>query len=161
MESFEKMFRESKGAPVTWNGTQIKLLESFKVIGPASFRLVFEYANQRWRQGLIIRTDRGLIHGDQTQSKSVVIWEDQGRELGFKTDPKTRRMDLNNIWDTGDGCMHSWHNGAAMIVEQVTPSIFRFRCNDGQPNDDFDDLVFRLEIGAGTVAPEARPSTSS
>ncbi len=40
--------------------------------------------------------------------------------------------------------MHSWHNGAAIIVEPV-PFGRRYRCNDGIANDDFNDLIFRLE----------------
>lgn len=49
-----------------------------------------------------------------------------------------------NVWDIGDGAVESGY-GTAMIVEQL-PNGRRYRCNDGHPDDDFDDLIFRIEI---------------
>jgi hypothetical protein len=52
---------------------------------------------------------------------------------------------VKNVWDTGNGVMQSWHNGAAMIIHRGTSST-KYECNDGFPDDDFDDLVFRIEL---------------
>lgn len=54
-------------------------------------------------------------------------------------------LHVKNIWDSGNGNADSCHNGAAMIVE-ISGSIRLYRCNDGHPDDDFDDLVFSLEL---------------
>jgi hypothetical protein len=51
---------------------------------------------------------------------------------------------VKNVWDTGDGVTHSWLNGAAMIVD-VDVSKRTYRCNDGFADDDFDDIIFRIE----------------
>ena len=52
---------------------------------------------------------------------------------------------VKNVWDTGDGTIQIWHNGAAMIVERAG-NARRYRCNDGNPNADFDDLIFRVVL---------------
>ncbi|OJW19261.1 MAG: hypothetical protein BGO58_03090 [Sphingopyxis sp. 65-8] len=52
---------------------------------------------------------------------------------------------MKNVWDTGDGVMQSWHAGGAMIVEEIE-NVRRYLCNDGELDDDFDDLIFTLEI---------------
>jgi hypothetical protein len=54
-------------------------------------------------------------------------------------------LEVYNLWDKGDGVTEAWHNGAAMIVEEI-PGGRRYRCNDGYPDDDFDDLVFELVL---------------
>lgn len=53
-----------------------------------------------------------------------------------------------NAWDLGDGRPQSWHNGVALLVEEI-PTGRRYHCNDGDPDDDLDDLVFRVEVVAG------------
>jgi hypothetical protein len=85
-----------------------------------------------------------------------VLWED--------TSPKSVEIELLgpaehvavfNMWQdpnrvmipgvTGSGQVnHYWQNGAAMIVEEI-PNGRRYRCNDGEPDDDFDDLIFTVE----------------
>jgi hypothetical protein len=32
-----------------------------------------------------------------------------------------------------------------MIIEQLPNDGRRYHCNDGEPDEDFDDLVFRIE----------------
>lgn len=83
---------------------------------------------------------------DQIIRRGIVLWHDtapQTVELEFLGKPSST-IEVKNVWDVGDGVIHSWHNGAAMIVEQL-PSGRRYRCNDGFADDDFDDIVFRLE----------------
>jgi len=53
---------------------------------------------------------------------------------------------VKNVWDMGDGVMQSWNAGGAMIVEGDAVSR-RYLCNDGELDDDFDDMIFTLEIG--------------
>ena len=40
--------------------------------------------------------------------------------------------------------LESGHNGAAMIVEEIENGR-RYRCNDGAPDEDFDDIVFTVQ----------------
>jgi hypothetical protein len=43
----------------------------------------------------------------------------------------------------GRGTTDAWHNGAAMIVHDISNGK-QYQCNDGHPDDNFDDLVFRV-----------------
>jgi len=36
--------------------------------------------------------------------------------------------------------------GNAFWIESITPSCYRFHCNDHKMDDDFDDLIFDLEV---------------
>ena len=49
------------------------------------------------------------------------------------------------MWRINDGAMQYEHNGAAMYFEEI-PNGKRYFCNDGYPDDDFDDLIFSIEI---------------
>jgi hypothetical protein len=64
----------------------------------------------------------------------------------LKIQTKKGECQVKNVWDTGDGVMDSWHNGGAMVVEEIA-SGRRYKCNDGRPDDDFNDIVFRIEPG--------------
>ncbi|MCB1117403.1 MAG: hypothetical protein KDK50_02345, partial [Chlamydiia bacterium] len=54
---------------------------------------------------------------------------------------------VQNFWEdvnhTNTVYIDKAHNGAAMIVEEI-PNGRRYRCNDGEPDDDFDDIVFTI-----------------
>jgi hypothetical protein len=51
-----------------------------------------------------------------------------------------------NVWNNGSlrHGIDGQHGGAAMIVEEIDNG-FRYRCNDGYPDNDLDDIVFRIE----------------
>jgi hypothetical protein len=110
--------------------------------------LVFEKANRIWRQGVCLTIDGQSGHfliNDQQISKATVLWKDTApKEVIFTVKTKSDKLQVKNVWDTGDGVMHSWFNGAAMIVKEIDRGR-RYFCNDGHPDDDFKDLVFRLE----------------
>ena len=77
---------------------------------------------------------------------AVVLWKHSApRKVALKVYSQKAEILVKNVWDVGDGVMHSWHNGAAMIIENQG-TIRRYRCNDGHPNDDFDDLIFHIQL---------------
>lgn len=87
-----------------------------------------------------------IVKGQRIPGKNgTVMWEDTAPQtVEFEADTDSAAVEVRNVWDVGDGVMHSWHNGAAMIVEDL-PDGRRYRCNDGEADDDLDDIVFRLE----------------
>jgi hypothetical protein len=144
--SFEQLFRESKGKPIRYNGKLLQLVDRLTLTNGQQLKLTFESVSSQWRQGVCLKTDGGFIVNGQDLKKSVVLWHDTApREMAFRVRTRKGFCDVKNVWDTGDGVMQSWHNGAAMRVEK-TPSGRRYRCNDGQPDDDFDDIVFLIEV---------------
>jgi hypothetical protein len=146
MPSFEELFRKSKGQPVEYNGQTIQMVDRVPVADGQQLRVVFESTNSVWKQGVYLTTDGTFEVNSQVMPKAVVLWQDTApREVVLRIKSSKGECSIKNVWDVGNGTMDSWHHGAAMIVENHE-SYRRYRCNDGQPDDDFDDIVFRLEL---------------
>lgn len=144
MPSFEDLFMKSKGQPVEYAGETIQMVDRIPVFTGQKIRIVFEAVNSKWKQGVHLSIDGEFAVNGQTVKKAVVLWEDTApKEVTLEVKSKKGECLIKNVWDIGDGVMHSWHNGAAMIVE-TTELKRRYRCNDGQPDDNFNDLVFTV-----------------
>lgn len=145
MVVFEEMFRDSKGKPVEYNGQTIQLVDELPISAKVRMRIYFEQANSKWRQGIALMTTGSFEIAGQEVKRGLALWQDTApQEVELVIRSQSAVLQVKNIWDVGDGITESWHNGAAMIVEEI-PNGRRYRCNDGQPNDDFDDIIFRLE----------------
>lgn len=145
MTSFEKMFRESKGKPITYMGKTLVMNDRFPTHGAASLNLTIETSSPGWRQGVALDTVGSFSVNGRPVSGKIVIWQDTGPPIvEIELIGNCASVEIKNVWDIGDGVMQAWHNGAAMIVEELAHGR-RYRCNDGYPDDDFDDIVFRIE----------------
>jgi hypothetical protein len=145
MTPFQELFAKADGKPVWYKGQIIQLVDDWAVPDGQRIRLTFESVNSEWRQGVYLLSDGGFeVEGAET--KTAVFWSDAAPDV-IELSVKTKRGSfvVKNVWDAGNGVMHSWRGGAAMIVDP-TPSGRRYRCNDGQVDDDFDDLVFQIEL---------------
>jgi hypothetical protein len=147
MPAFDKMFAATKEEFIEYEGKRLFQADRMPLNGAVALRVHLEAANSEWRQGIRLKCEgRFRVNGQTIPGKGgFVLWHD--------TAPPTVEVEVlgnvaeilvYNVWDVGDGTIHSWHNGAAMIVEEL-PDGRRYRCNDGEPDDDFDDLVFRVE----------------
>jgi hypothetical protein len=147
MPSFEPLFRAAGGKPIAYLGKTLVMFDQLPLDGGKDVQVTFESAGGKYRQGIRIRADGAMrVNGQLIRGNpGLVFWRDTAPntfvvELVDTDGPIT----VYNVWDTGDGTVHSWHNGAAMIVDEL-PAGRRYHCNDGEPDDDFDDLVFRIE----------------
>jgi hypothetical protein len=148
MTSFQAMFVESKGKPIQYKGMTLVLMDRFPTEGAKAIRLVFEECKGKWRQGVSLicdgqfRINERLFEG---RKKGIGLWQDTAPPtIEIELVGPVQELEVHNVWDLGNGVVHYWHNGAAMIVEELSNGR-RYRCNDGEADDDFDDLVFRLE----------------
>ncbi len=145
MICFQDLFQESKGQPIVYQGKTIVMVDHFPTEGAKQFRLVFEECNAQWRQGAALEIEGKFKVNGQTIRNGIILWHDTAPQIvEFEVMGKPSTIQVKNVWDTGNGLIHSWHNGAAMIVEPV-PFGRRYRCNDGFADDDFNDIIFRLE----------------
>jgi hypothetical protein len=144
MSTFEDLFLKSKGQPVTYKGQVIQMVDRLRVDNGQAMKIAFESVNSSWRQGICLTTDGSFEVNSQKIKKSVVLWHDTAPvEVLLKVWTNKGECQVKNVWDVGDGVMHSWHNGAAMIVEEF-PAGRRYRCNDGRADEDFDDIIFNI-----------------
>ncbi len=89
---------------------------------------------------------------ENTAPKEIYIrlWHDNSKRKQPKSLPKKGILGIKNIWNTGNGTISSWIGGAAMIVEEIKNGK-RYRCNDGHPDENFDDIVFTIQKVDGPV----------
>lgn len=121
------------------------MMDHFPTNGASQLRLVFESCNGEWRQGIQLQVNGKFKVNGQSIRKGIVLWHDTAPEVvNFEISANVSTVEVNNVWDVGDGVIHWWHNGAAMIVEAVENGS-RYHCNDGFADDDFNDIVFRIE----------------
>lgn len=146
MASFESLFRESKGKPIVHKGQELHLVDFIPFREGQRVKVTFEGARSEWRQGVELSAHGALEVAGQTINGPIVLWRDTApTEIEIRILAPAGQLEVKNVWDTGDGVTHSWHNGAAMIIERLPTGGRRYRCNDGHPDEDFDDVVFRIE----------------
>jgi hypothetical protein len=146
MPDFSEMFIPNKGRPVEYRGRTIQMFDKFPVENGRTIRVAFESVGSEWLQGIGLRVDGALTERSKNWGKALAIWErtsPQGCDLQITT--RCGYLEVKNLWDRGDGRVEFWNMGGAMIVESV-PGGRRYLCNDGAPDDDFDDLIFTIVI---------------
>lgn len=163
MPSFEHLFAESKGQPVVWGGKTLRMMDTFLLPqNGCAFTFRFESTNSEWKQGISVSTKRGEVRLRKRWFGSVAH---KGFMLWGHTAPKAVRLSVSapdrklrcyNIWQPYPNAIHAHHHGAAMIRE-YRDGRFWYRCNDGVPDEDFDDIVFSVESEA---VPEDWESTA-
>lgn len=140
---FEKLFRESKGQPVEYRGQRLCLADKFRVSPSDRLVVQFESATGRYRQGVMLKTKGRFVINDLEIRKAAVLWHDTApASVAVEVHSEDGHVLIYNVWDHGNGVTEYWHNGAAMIVDELEAGIKRYSCNDGYPDDDLDDLVF-------------------
>ena len=143
---FSEMFDKSGGKPIQFKGKTLVAWDPFPLHGnEVRLKIRFVSTNSEWRQGIGLDVDGEFdFFRARLFPKGVVLWEDTApTELEFICRSSSGVLDVKNVWDTGDGCVESWYYGAAMWVEEI-PGGRRYHCNDGHPDDNFDDIIFEL-----------------
>lgn len=144
---FEKLFIESKGQPIQYKGKELKMID--RVILPSSqtsLQIEFISTNSEWKQGIVLQTKGEFEVNGQTLPNKVILWEHTAPEqIDVKLKSKDKILIIYNVWKTEDGTTHYWHNGGALFLKKENRAI-TYYCNDGYADDDFDDLVFKIEF---------------
>ena len=84
----------------------------------------------------------------------MLFWADtSAKHIRLKVFTKKGFVRIDNVWEqtnyySANGTLSSksveyWCRGAAMIVEEIENGR-RYRCNDGTPDEDFDDIIFTI-----------------
>ncbi len=100
--------------------------------------------NSERRQGVCLTT-KGKLKINGTVGGKFALWEDYGSK-GIEIEVLSQGKDgiwVWNSWEDHHGVCDSCHHGAAMIIEEGYRER-TYYCNDGHPDDDFDDIIFRI-----------------
>lgn len=105
--------------------------------------LTFISNNSSYRQGIWLKTDKGIEVMGQTFS-SIELWEDTApKEVFLKCFTENGVLSFYNIWDKGEG-KKSQSYSSGMVKEQKNKQVI-YGCNDIGFETNFDKLVFSLE----------------
>ncbi len=145
MGSFQEEFMKSKGQPIEYKGKTLILMDRLNIGKKARIGITFEKTNTEWEQGISLKADKGIMV-DGEKVKHYRLWEAHApRYLEYDVETKNGELLIWNVWDTGNGSVDAWVGGAAMIAEDIDNGKIYY-CNDGHLDDNFDDLVFKIEI---------------
>jgi len=146
MPDFQNMFTESRGKAVKYKGRLIHMVDKLPIASKQKIFVAFECVNSDWRQGIHLSTVGSFEVNGQKIKASVILWHDTApREVDVFIQSKSGICLVKNVWDIGDGVVHSWHGGGAMVIREESDGRV-YECNDGRLDDDFDDLVFRIKL---------------
>ena len=77
MVSFQQLFMESKGQPITYQGKELKMVD--RVILPSSkvaLKVNFLSTDSKWKQGIVFQTKGEFEVNGQKLPTKIVLWED-------------------------------------------------------------------------------------
>ena len=152
---FRQLFYESPGKPVFHKYTEV--FRAISLEAPQKLRLVLTFIenNSKNRQGVMLSlfTMKGTLscNGQTTKKGGYYLWEDSSpRQIIFDTKIVEGDLGIFNIAERNDyrGKPYaiSLDMGMAICYERIETNKYRFFCNDWEPDDDFNDLIFDLEI---------------
>lgn len=147
---FEHLFAETHGKPIRYNGRLLVLFDLFDLRSHDRIILKFQSVDSPWKQGVSLRCrSGGELYVNGVRLTHMVCWHDLSRtecEISIIGEPKY--IEVKNVWDSGNGVIDSWHNGAAMYIEDIDHGK-KYYCNDGFADDDLNDLIFTLQLARG------------
>lgn len=156
MPCFEKLFFESKGHPIQFEGKTLMIADKFPVKEGDKLRICIESTNSRFVQGVTIDiTGYCEVQGKTFKEKKgvkMVFWEDatliDPKNIEITVHTKNGFVSIQNIWEVtdhrGKKFRDSGHNGVAMFYEEISNGR-RYFCNDCAPDENFDDIVFTVQ----------------
>lgn len=170
MPFFETMFMEAKGQPIEYKGEALYLSDHVSVGKHFKLRVRLISTNSEWEQFIHLSVNKGgylILNGEK--GKSIRLHEAMPPEVEIVGKSKDGVLRVWNGWIQPPPDWAERHyregrsnirvlespnslcNGAAMKKELRGDTI-RYYCNDGHPDENFDDIIFEL-----TVLPTEEP----
>lgn len=144
---FEKLFIESKGQPISYNGKELKIVDRINLpLNKIDLKLTFISTDSKWKQGVVLQTKGDFEVNRQVLPAKIILWEHTApKQVDVQVKSKDKVLLIYNVWETEDGTIHYWHNGGAMYIQEINRARI-YNCNDGCADDDLNDLVFKIEL---------------
>ncbi len=145
--SLQDLFITSKGQPITYKGKVLQMIDRVNLSsGRVGIKVSFLQTNSKWKQGIVLQTKGKFEVNGKIVKNKIVLWEHTAPpEIGLFVMSDDAVLIVYNAWQTEDGTIDYWHNGAAMKIDQKEQTRI-YNCNDGYADEDFDDLIFQIEF---------------
>lgn len=159
MKYFSLQFSEANSSVIEYNGRRVYRGDKFSILGHHKIKFTFISTNSPHTQAIVLATGNmeGDIYYNQKQhlnSKSPfstldIFEKDYGKEVILDVNLFGGKIGIYNgaVRKIGEKefVSYCWW-GSAMIIEEISPTKKRYYCNDYENDDDFDDLIFEMEI---------------
>ncbi len=154
MVEFESLFRRSAGKPIAYNGEVLMMADKLSVPDRFKLSIILLSTHSEWQQAIKFKT-KGKITSKNSgiESHCFMLWEKDlkeaqahGERYEYDCISKNNELMIWNAWEDDKGDLEAWVRGAAMKKEVIAPHHFRYYCNDGHIDDNFDALIFDIII---------------
>lgn len=72
---FEKLFMESKGQPILYNGKELKMVDRISLDSNSlQLQLEFLSVNSKWKQGIVLQTKGVFEINERKLSTKIILW---------------------------------------------------------------------------------------
>ncbi len=164
MVMFSEEFYRSKCEPIQYKGKIVHSVDLFPAkngdiltINIESAKNTIDDDGNKIIQGLSVGIEGSCVmNGELFEYKrgkrkfvNMLFFDDTApKPVSLKLIIKDTSVCIKNIWEVrkpdGKYTIESRIMGAAMLVDEIENGR-RYRCNDYQPNDDFDDIIFTIK----------------
>ena len=143
--NFLKLFQESNFQPIVYNGKIIIISDTLPTENIKLYEVNFTAVKSEWEQGIFFHSKKAhfRINNQRESLNAFHLWHSESLKTNVFEILKGGSTELKiwNIWRINSGPMSYGTNGGAMHKEDIENGR-TYYCNDGYPDDDFDDLVF-------------------
>ncbi|MBP3415163.1 MAG: hypothetical protein J6L81_08205 [Clostridia bacterium] len=152
------MFREQKSDEIEYNGKKINKCYAFNRKGEYILNFRFIDCPSSIAQAIVIhwRSFEGKIF---INGEKISISKGSLPQTVFSEKTTAKQFEIKVVLNGGEfiicngsdlfGDQSVWrtlYGGCAMIIEPIGENTLRFYCNDHEEDDDFNDLIFELDI---------------
>jgi len=158
MMMFSEQFLEQNSHEIEYKGEKVSAYFSFEEKGEHLLKFSFVSSSSKYLQAIIIHWDtfEGQLYIDGKEVKKP-----KGRFPQTILDEKyaPKHFEVRVVLHSGkfricngsdllgdEKIWRSLYGGCAMIIEAKDENRYMFYCNDHENDDDFDDLIFEMEI---------------
>lgn len=155
---FSSIFSEQGKFEIEYKGKTINAFYEINKKGKYILKFSFISVSSAFNQAILIHfvdfKGNVSINGD-----CIKLSDPRFPQLIFPEKETPKEFDVNLILESGNICIcnasdplgtgkiwHSLSKNCAMVIEKLSETKMRCHCNDHEYDEDFDDLVFELEI---------------
>jgi hypothetical protein len=145
---FGKIFEPVGWKPTIYNNRLIQIADILPTDNKSpEYKISFVEVNSDWEQGIFFHSKGAHfeINSEIERLNACHFWQTEMPKTNTLKLIKKGKTELKvwNIWRIEKGPMSYGSNGAALIVEQLLNGR-KYYCNDGYPDEDFNDLIFEI-----------------
>lgn len=155
---FTSQFTMQNSSEIDYKGKKVNRFYTYDRKGTHILRFTFVSTNSVNEQGITFHLSR--FKGEMyINDEKIKIRKSRFPQLMFDEKNTPKQFEVKVILEDGDiticnccthpNCPEIWDSlleGCAMIIEKLGEDSFRFHCNDMENDDDFDDLIFDMQI---------------